>query len=39
MSIQGRIRDHVNGEFVGGCDIMPEIYSAELKPLLDKAIA
>ena len=31
---------YVNGEFVGGCDIMREMYSSgELKTLLDKAIA
>ena len=31
---------YVNGEFVGGCDIMREMYSSgELKALLDKAIA
>lgn len=28
---------YVDGEFVGGCDIMREMYSSgELKPLLDK---
>jgi monothiol glutaredoxin len=31
---------YVGGEFVGGCDIMREMYaSGELKTLLDKAIA
>ena len=31
---------YVNGEFVGGCDIMREMYSSgELKTLLDKAVA
>ena len=31
---------YVNGEFVGGCDIMREMFSSgELKTLLDKAIA
>jgi monothiol glutaredoxin len=31
---------YVNGEFVGGCDIMREMYSSgELKSLLDKAVA
>jgi monothiol glutaredoxin len=31
---------YVNGEFVGGCDILREMYSAgELQPLLGKASA
>jgi monothiol glutaredoxin len=31
---------YVNGEFVGGCDILREMYSAgELQPLLGKATA